>query len=159
MTGTALQHANQCLMPAFRSAKEFPRAPKAEALETLYPALLQALNETNTARGLWRSSMDDKKRIILEVRAEIERLENDLAIEAQTRMQLHAMNEKLLAVLKEVDGFTEEISNSVESAHKTPRTGLSTWIERLKSIKKRWRTFKQRQQSLPVVTDQNTFNG
>ncbi|WP_186545321.1 hypothetical protein [Synechococcus sp. ROS8604] len=159
MTGTALQHANQCLMPAFRSAKEFPRAPKAEALETLYPALLQALNETNTARGLWRSSMDDKKRIILEVRAEIERLENDLVIEAQTRMQLHAMNEKLLAVLKEVDGFTEEISNSVESAHKTPRTGLSTWIERLKSIKKRWRAFKQRQQSLPVVTDQNTFNG
>lgn len=159
MTGTALKHTNQSLMPAFRSAKEFPRAPKAEALETLYPALLQALNETNTARGLWRSSMDDKKRIILEVRAEIERLENDLVIEAQTRMQLHAMNEKLLAVLKEVDGFTEEISNSVESAHKTPRTGLSTWIERLKSIKKRWRAFKQRQQSLPVVTDQNTFNG
>jgi len=103
--------------------------------------------------------MDDKKRIILEVRTEIKRLENDLVIEAETRMHLHAMNEKLLAVLKEVDGFTEEMSGSVESAHKTTRTGLNTWIERLKSIKKRWRAFKQRQQSMPIVTEQDTFNG
>ena len=147
------------LFPAFRSAREFPRSPKQETIKELYPAILQALNETNAARGLWRSSMDEKKRIILEVRAEIERLENDIVIEAQTRLQLHAMNEKLLSVLKEVDGFTEEMSNSVESAHRTSRAGLNSWIERLKSLKKRWQAFKQRQQSMPIVNDQNTFNG
>ena len=146
-------------IPPFRSATDFPIKPKPELLASLYPELLQALKDANVARGMLRSSMEEKKRFIEEMRAEIERLENDFAIEGKTRLQLHAMNEQLLAVLREVDGFAEEATTVVEGGHQVSRNKLGALIEQLKALVRRWRAFKRQQRNRPALPEEAIQDG
>lgn len=134
-------------IPAFRSATDFPVRPKDERLVELYPDLLQALKSANVARQILRRDLDRKKQMIVEMRTEIERLESDLALEAETRLRLHAMNEQLIAALQEIEGLADDASAVVTAAHQTPRTGLEVLIEKLKSLVKRWRALKLRYSS------------
>ncbi len=135
------------LLPPLRSAKEFPVAPKAEKLPALYPECLQALNDANEARHLLKAKMAKKKDVIVEIRTEIGRLEQDLALEAETRMRLHAMNEKLLGALREIEQMADDVSQTVEEAHRVPRTRLGGLIEKLKALVRTWRAFKLDQQT------------
>ena len=153
MTNSSLLSEESQAVPPFRSATDFPIKPKPELLASLYPELLQALKDANAARRMLRASMEEKKQFILEMRAELERLENDFAIESQARLRLHAMNEHLVAVLKEVDGFVEEAAAVVEGGHQVPRSRLGSLIEQLKSLVKRWRAFKRQQRAMPVIPD------
>ncbi|MCP9895428.1 hypothetical protein KBZ20_16825 [Vulcanococcus limneticus Candia 3F8] len=109
----------------------------------LYPELLQTLKSANVARHVLRAQLEEKKRMIIEVRAEMEKLESDLALEAETRIQLHAMNDQLLSALQEIEGIADDATDVVTMAHQIPRTRLGVLIERLKSLVKRWRAFKQ----------------
>lgn len=146
-------------IPPFRSATDFPIKPKPELLASLYPELLQALKDANAARGMLRSSMEEKKRFIEEMRAEIERLENDFAIEGETRLQLHAMNERLLAVLREVDDFAEEAATVVTQGHQVQRSRLRALIEQLKALVMRWLAFKRQQRSLSAPSEEASQDG
>ena len=159
MTGSPLLQEEIPVVPPFRSATEFPVRPKPELLASLYPELLQALKDANAARGVLRVNMEEKKRFIVEMRAEIERLENDFAIEAQTRVQLHAMNERLLAVLKEVDDFVEETTTVIGGGHQVPRSRLGALVERLISLVKRWRSFKRQQRDMLAPDEQTSLDG
>lgn len=136
-------------LPPFRSSTEFPVRPRAEQLQALYPDCLQALRESNEARGILRKRMNARKEIIAQMRLEIERVERDFALEASTRMRLHSMNEKLLKALKEMDGIVDESTRIAYEGQRTARTGLRHFIEQLKNLVRRWRAFKlQLQQEL-----------
>jgi hypothetical protein len=133
-------------LPPFRSSKEFPISPKLNKVVALYPECFQALTEANNARRILRVRMDKKREMIVEIRKEIERLELDLALEADTRMRLHSMNEMLVDALREIQETTDEFSKIVDEAQGVSRTGMGSLIEKLKSLVRHWRDLKVRQQ-------------
>ena len=137
----------EALLPTFRSAKDFPIHPKIEKLPELYPACRQALVDANAARSLLRQRMAKKKDVINMIRTEIERLEEDLALEANTRLQLHAMNEQLLCALREMEKMADDVSTTIATAHGGRRTGLKALIDQLKLLVKNWRAFKLNQRA------------
>ncbi len=141
----SLRNSESLELPPFSSAKKFPVSPKPKKARILYPELLQALRHSNQSRVLLRSAMEQKKLMMDEIRKEIEKLEKDLTIEANTRMRLHRMNEELVKALREIDGFTGELSGVVLEAHRTERNGLGRMIEKLKALPGRWESFKARQ--------------
>lgn len=145
MTQLSLLGNEPRALPPFRSAKDFPVSPKPEKARALYPECLQALRDSNEARRLLRESMDAKKAMAEKIRNEIVKLENDLSLEADTRMRLHAVNEALVNALLEIDGFTEEVTSVVTEAHQTPRTLLGGMIQKLRALPKRWQAFKAAQ--------------
>ena len=134
-------------LPPFRSAREFPIAPKDERLKELYVSCRKALVESNFARSLLRERMNRKKEVIAAIRAEIERVEKDLTIEASTRIQLHAMNEQLFGALRDMEEIADDISITVTKAHAGRRAGLNTLIKKIKKLIRAWREFKIRQGS------------
>lgn len=134
-------------LPPFCSAKEFPVAPKDDRLKELYVSCRKALVDSNSARSLLRKRMDRKKEVIAAIRAEIERVEKDLAIEASTRIQLHAMNKQLIGALRDMEEIADDIAITVTKAHAGRRAGLNTLIEKIKNIIRAWREFKRRQRS------------
>ena len=134
-------------LPPFRSAKEFPIAPKDEKLVELYQECRQALVDANAARFVLRQRMAKKKEAIGAIRAEIERLEQDLALEANTRLQLHGMNEQLLGALREMEKMADDVSATVTAAHGGRRTGLKDLVDRLKLLVRNWRAFKLNQRA------------
>jgi chromosome segregation ATPase len=133
-------------LPPFRSTKEFPRAPKQDQLPALYADCRQALQEANSARQILKGRLEAKKRVIAAIRLEIDRLEQDLSLEAGTRASLHAMNLKLVKALKEMDGLVGELDQLVHEANRVPRSLLARLIDSLKALIQQWRSFKRRQQ-------------
>lgn len=129
-------------LPPFRSATEFPIHPTEERLRQLYPGILQALKNTNVARRILRTRLDEKKQMMIDVRTEIERLEADLALEAETRIRLHEMNQQLLGALQEIEGVANDAAEAVINAHQGPRIRLRAPIEKLKNLMRRWRALK-----------------
>jgi predicted nucleic acid-binding Zn-ribbon protein len=132
-------------LPAFRSSKDFPIAPKVEKAEALYPECHKALLDANEARAILKARMAKKQDVIAEIRVEIEMLEKDLTVEAKTRSRLHIINEDLIATLREMELLTEGLTETVEEAHRVQRTGLGRLIEKLKQLVVNWRGFKSRQ--------------
>ena len=97
-----------------------------------------------------------RKRLVIDaIRAEIDRLEQDLALEAGTRLKLHAMNEHLVGVLRDMEQMAEEVSSTIAAAHNGRRTGLKLLIDRLKLLIRNWRSFKIAQR----VSTANRFTG
>jgi hypothetical protein len=132
-------------LPPFRSAKEFPASPRIEKAEALYPELLQAVRDSNQARAVLRNELDAKRVIMDEIRKEVNRYQQDLALEASARMRLHKMNEVLVKTLAEIDEFTNELSGVVVEAHRSKRNGLGGLIDKLKALPDRWKAFKAAQ--------------
>ena len=91
--------------------------------------------------------MAKKKEVIDAIRAEIERLEQDLALEANTRLQLHGMNEQLLGALREMEKMADDVSATVTAAHGGRRTGLKDLVDRLRLLVRNWRAFKLNQRT------------
>jgi hypothetical protein len=138
-------------LPPLRSSKEFPISPKLDRVPALYPECFQALMEANDARRILRVRMDKKREMIAEIRQEVERLELDLALEADTRMRLHSMNEMLVDALREIQQTTDEFSQIVDEAKSISRTGMGSLIAKLKLLVRRWRDSKVRQQRTMVT--------
>jgi hypothetical protein len=146
-------------LPPFRSTNQFPRNPKAEQLASLYANCFQALKEANTARSILKARMDEKKRMIGAIRREIERLEQDLSLEAGTRARLHAMNVRLLDALRKMDGLAGELDEVVSEGHRVPRSHLRRLIERLKALVHQWRAFKRRERRMMTGGDAAAQDG
>ena len=90
--------------------------------------------------------MEGKKQMIAAIRLEIDRLEQDFVLEADTRARLHAMNLRLVGALQEMDGLVGDLDQVVDEAHRVPRSRLGRLIDSLKSLTHQWRAFKRRQQ-------------
>jgi hypothetical protein len=146
-------------LPPFQSTTQFPRKPKAEQLASLYANCFQALQQANVARAVYRSRMDDKKRVIAAIRLEIERFEQDLSLEASTRASLHAMNIRLVEALRKMEGLAGELDEVVSEAHGVPRTGLGRLIEKLKALVRHWRAFKRNERQDMAGGDGVTQDG
>lgn len=132
-------------LPAFRSVQEFPRKPKPDQLAALYSDCLQTLQQANSARSILKGRMEVKKQIIFAIRLEIDRLEQDFVLEADTRTRLHAMNLRLVEALQEMDSMVGDLNQVVDEACRVPRSRLGRLIDRLKALIHRWRTFQRRQ--------------
>lgn len=145
MVQLGLRSGESMELPPFCSAKKFPVSPKIEKANALYPELLQALRDSNQSRILLRSAIDGKKKMIDNIRMEIEKFERDLTIEVDARMRLHKMNEVLVKTLVEIDEFTNELSGVVVEAHRSKRNGLGGLIDKLKALPDRWKAFKAAQ--------------
>lgn len=133
-------------LPEFRSVQDFTRRPKPEQLPALYTECLQALQQANSARSILKVRMDGKKQMIAAIRLEIDRLEQDFALEADTRARLHAMNLRLVKALQEMDGLVGDLDQVVDEARSVPRSRLGRLIDSLKAVIYQWREFKRRQQ-------------
>ncbi len=140
-------------LPPFQSTKQFPRNPKAEQLASLYANCFQALQQANVARAVLRSRMNGKKRVIAAIRLEIERLEQDLALEAGTRASLHSLNLRLFDALREMEGLVGELDEVVSEGHRVPRTGLGKVIEKLKALVRHWRAYKRNERRAMAGSD------
>lgn len=134
-------------LPPFRSSRDFPISPKAENVQALYKECFQALGEANKARQILKIRMEEKRDMIISIRNEIERMECDLALEADTRIQLHALNEKLVDALREIQLTSDDFVQIVDHAQQSPRNGLRGLVEKLKAFARHWRAFKSRQRS------------
>jgi hypothetical protein len=137
-----LHRDESVLLPPFRSSKEFPISPSQDEASELYPDCYQALIQANDARRILRVRMDKKRQMIAEIRQEIERIELDLAVEAQTRTRLHAMNMMLIEALRDTEKTSDELTRIVAKAQSVPRTGLRDVIKNLKLLVRRWRESK-----------------
>lgn len=146
-------------LPPFRSTTTFPRAPKPEQLPALYASCLQALQEANTARHLLRERMEAKKRVIAAIRLEMDRLEQDVVLEAGTRARLHAMNLRLVEALQEMESLVGNLDALVHEAHRVPRTRLGGLINTLKALVTQWQTFKRRLQEALARDDRPGQDG
>jgi hypothetical protein len=145
----AIPDEDRDALPPFRSSKDFPLRPKADQLQGLYQDCHQALMDANEARRILRKRMSEKKAFIAKIRLEIERLENTLAPEGNSRIRLHMMNVKLLDALKEMEEIADGITRVAYEGNRAPRTSLRHFIEQLKAFARRWRAFKlQLQQEL-----------
>ena len=133
-------------LPPFRSVTQFPRTPKPDQLPTVYGKCLKALEDANQARRILRARMATKKRLIVAMRLEIERAELELSPQAPARINLHLMNMKLYEALQEMEAIASEFDQVVNEAHRVPRTQLGRLIEKLKTLVRRWRTFRLAQQ-------------
>ena len=133
-------------LPEFRSVQEFTRKPKSDQLPALYTDCLQALQQANSARSILKGRMEGKKQIIAAIRLEIDRLEQDFALEAETRARLHAMNLRLVEALQEMDGLVGDLDKVIDEARRVPRSRLGRLIDSLKAVIHQWRAFKRRQQ-------------
>ena len=138
-------------LPPFRSAKTFPLSPKEERLPALYPECLQALKDANTARQQLKLRMAKKKQAIAEIRKEIERFEQDLALEAEARVRLHSLNEYLIGALRDMESMANDMATTAEEANRAPRTGLKRYIDKLKSLARNWKAFKAGQPDTAAV--------
>jgi hypothetical protein len=136
---------DQAPLPPFCSATKFPITPKPEKLAELYPECLQALREANQARDIHKNSLSSKKIVAGNISAAISQIEQDLAIEAGTRAKLHTVNEKLIEALREMDKMSNDITGTVDEAHRIQRFDLLRLIAQLRSQVSNWRTFKLRQ--------------
>lgn len=131
-------------LPPFRSTQEFPLKPRLGRLPELYSDCMQALLQANKARKILKERMERKKRMISAIRFEIDRLEQDLALEAGARAKLHAMNARLVEALQEMDAFVGDLDDVVHEAHRVPRSRLQRLIDKLKALIDRWHAFKRR---------------
>ena len=152
-TSNATAITSAAALPPFRSTTEFPRKPKQEQLPALYASCFQALQEANVARTILKARMDGKKQVIGAIRQEIERLEQDLALEAGTRASLHSLNLRLVDALREMEGLVGELDEVVSEAHGVPRTRLGRLIERLKALVRQWRAFKRNERQAMAGSD------
>lgn len=84
--------------------------------------------------------MEARKQLIAEVRLEIARLEQDLALDASTRARLHAMNLRLISALQKMDGLVGDLDALVLEAHQVPRSRHGRLIDSLKALVQQWRS-------------------
>lgn len=140
-------------LPPFLSVTQFPRNPKPEQLQLLYPECLQALKDANQTRRILRVRMEAKKQLIASLHREIERAELELSPQAPSRVSLHQMTMRLYTALQEMETIGSELDQVVHEAHRVPRTQLGRLIEKLKALVHRWRAFRlsQRQKLAGAV--------
>lgn len=130
------------LLPRFRSAKDFPVKPKQADLPLLYADCLQALKQANQARELLRNRMAMRKESIMQIQNLLGRLENDIALAAKAKVRVHALNELLVGELAKYEQVADDFVSVSSEAQLAPRTGLKFWIEKLKSLSKRWHSIR-----------------
>ena len=103
------------------SARRFPANPPDEELRENYDAMRSALISVNISRGIYRSQSDKRGVVIAELQRELQELEADLGNEARAKARLHAMNSRLVTVIRELEATGDAIAETVEESEQQRR--------------------------------------
>jgi septal ring factor EnvC (AmiA/AmiB activator) len=98
------------------SATRFPANPADAELRTHYDAMRSALISVNISRGVFRSQSEKRGVVIAELQRELQELEADLGNEARAKARLHAMNSRLVQVIRELEATGDAIAETVEES-------------------------------------------
>jgi hypothetical protein len=136
------------------STRRFPANPPDEALRENYDAMRSALISVNISRGIFRSQSEKRGVVIAELQRELQELEADLGNEARAKARLHAMNSRLVEVIRELEATGDAIAEAVEESEEQSGFWLVRMFQRLVELARQWRAVKAKSASIASETSQ-----
>ena len=124
------------------SARRFPANPPDEELRDNYDAMRSALISVNISRGIFRSQSEKRGVVITELQRELQELEADLGNEARAKARLHAMNSKLVEVIRELEATGDAIAKAIEESEEQSGFWLVRMFQKLVQLARQWRSVK-----------------
>jgi len=137
-----------------RSATEFPVTPEAEALQTTYQECRAALVSANRSRGVLKAQSDRRGVVIAELQRELQGLEADLGDEARAKARLHAMNSRLVEVIRELESTGDAIAEAVEESEQQSGFWLVRMFQQLVVLVRQWRSVKAKATAIAAEANQ-----
>ena len=135
------------------SASRFPANPPDEDLRANYDAMRSALVSVNISRGIFRSQSEKRGVVIAELQRELQELEADLGNEARAKARLHAMNSRLVEVIRELEATGDAIAEAVEESEEQSGFWLVRMFQRLVQLTQQWRSVKAK--AAQIATEAN----
>jgi len=136
------------------SARRFPANPPDEELRENYDAMRSALISVNISRGIFRSQSEKRGVVIAELQRELQELEADLGNEARAKARLHAMNSRLVEVIRELEAIGDAIAEAVEESQQQSGFWLVRMFQRLVELARQWRAVKAKAAAIASETSQ-----
>jgi hypothetical protein len=136
------------------SARRFPANPSDEALRETYDAMRSALISVNISRGIYRSQSEKRGVVIAELQRELQELEADLGNEARAKARLHAMNSRLVEVIRELEATGDAIAETVEESEQQSGFWLVRMFQKLVQLARQWRTVKAKASAIAAEANQ-----
>jgi sugar-specific transcriptional regulator TrmB len=127
---------------ALRSAREFPLQPAPEAIAAIYRECRAALVSANVSRGVLKAQSDRRGVVIQELQREMQELEADLSDQARAKARLHAMNSKLVGVIRELESTGDAMVEAIEESERQSGFWLVRMFQELVRLARRWRQAK-----------------
>ena len=137
-----------------RSATEFPVTPEAEALQLTYQECRAALVSANRSRGVLKAQSDRRGVVIAELQRELQGLEADLGDEARAKARLHAMNSRLVEVIRELESTGDAIAEAVEESEQQSGFWLVRMFQQLVVLVRQWRSVKAKATAIAAEANQ-----
>jgi molybdopterin converting factor small subunit len=137
-----------------RSATEFPVTPEAETLQTTYQECRAALVSANRSRGVLKAQSDRRGVVIAELQRELQDLEADLGDEARAKARLHAMNSRLVQVIRELESTGDAIAEAVEESERQSGFWLVRMFQQLVVLVRQWRSVKAKATAIAAEANQ-----
>jgi hypothetical protein len=135
------------------SASRFPTSPSDDDLRANYDAMRSALISVNISRGLFRSQSEKRGVVIAELQRELQELEADLGNEGRAKARLHAMNSRLVEVIRELEATGDAIAEAVEESQQQSGFWLVRMFQRLVQLTQQWRSVKAK--AAEIATEAN----
>ena len=135
------------------SASRFPANPPDDELRATYDAMRSALVSVNISRGIFRSQSEKRGVVIAELQRELQELEADLGNEARAKARLHAMNSRLVEVIRELEATGDAIAEAVEESDEQSGFWLVRLFQRLVQLTQQWRSVKAK--AAEIATEAN----
>jgi hypothetical protein len=136
------------------SARRFPANPPEDELRETYDAMRSALISVNISRGIFRSQSEKRGVVIAELQRELQELEADLGNEARAKARLHAMNSRLVEVIRELEATGDAIAEAVEESEEQSGFWLVRMFQRLVELARQWRAVKAKAAAIASETSQ-----
>ena len=136
------------------SATRFPSTPSDDQLRESYDAMRSALISVNISRGIYRSQSEKRGVVITELQRELQELEADLGNEARAKARLHAMNSRLVEVIRELEATGDAIATAVEESEEQSGFWLVRMFQKLVELARQWRSVKAKAAAIASETTQ-----
>jgi rRNA-processing protein FCF1 len=113
-----------------------------------------ALISVNISRGIFRSQSEKRGVVITELQRELQELEADLGNEARAKARLHAMNSKLVEVIRELEATGDAIAEAVEESEEQSGFWLVRMFQKLVQLARQWRSVKAKAAAIASEANQ-----
>jgi hypothetical protein len=113
-----------------------------------------ALISVNISRGIFRSQSEKRGVVIAELQRELQELEADLGNEARAKARLHAMNSKLVEVIRELEATGDAIAEAVEESEEQSGFWLVRMFHKLVQLARQWRSVKAKAAAIASEANQ-----
>jgi hypothetical protein len=113
-----------------------------------------ALISVNISRGVFRSQSEKRGVVIAELQRELQELEADLGNEARAKARLHAMNSRLVQVIRELEATGDAIAEAVEESEQQSGFWLVRMFQQLVQLARQWRSVKAKAAAIASESSQ-----